>query len=366
MKHLHHIFKIGIFIFVLAFFIIMEDLHPLTPLIYVVTGILHIIYEKYRRHPAMLVLQLGFLIWGFMVEPGVMFLFLAWTYDAVRERHWYAVILPVYLAFANFPVEQALPYTLLFLLVAFSAYSLSNLMEKEKRLQKAFDQERAVRFQLEKQKGELMASNRKIEELTAASERSRIAGEIHDHIGHRIAGILMQLQVVEKVMEGDPELAKTSVKESWQKLSRTLELLRETVHNIKPKERTGILYLEDILKEYPYLKTDLYIKGDSGRVPSHYVELMGVNLKEALTNATKHGKADRLEVRVEVLPRFVRFSTRDNGRGKEKITLDRGLGLKGMKERVEALGGSISFSGKEGFQIVSILPLKGTDEEGET
>lgn len=82
-------------------------------------------------------------------------------------------------------------------------------------------------------------------------------------------------------------------------------------------------------------------------------------VREAITNSIRHGKADKTDVIVKFAPDNIRVYIIDNGTGCNKIT--EGHGLKGMREKVNAAGGSIEFSSLagNGFSVKVLIPVEG-------
>jgi signal transduction histidine kinase len=93
---------------------------------------------------------------------------------------------------------------------------------------------------------------------------------------------------------------------------------------------------------------------ESVEVAAYYV------VSEALTNAAKHSGATRVEVEVEVHERTLRVTVHDNGAGGAQP--DQGSGLLGLKDRAEAIGGTLSLESGRGVgtSLVAELPLDGS------
>jgi len=81
------------------------------------------------------------------------------------------------------------------------------LLERKTTYQQAYDRERQTRYALEETKAKLLQAARKTAHLAEIRERNRIAREIHDSVGHKLAGILLLLQATAKVQGKDPEKA---------------------------------------------------------------------------------------------------------------------------------------------------------------
>lgn len=202
-----------------------------------------------------------------------------------------------------------------------------------------------------------MGATREVAHLAEIRERNRIAREIHDHVGHSLAGILLQLQVAQKVSDQDDKKAREMVENSITRLAEAVELLQDTVHNLKPEERLGIDYLHKVITNFQFCPVHFEHWGDFESLTASHVEIISVTLKEALTNAARHSHATRVDVRLEIRKNIVRLYFKDNGKGCPYI--HEGLGISGMKERVRNVGGHISFTPQNGFMIVGVLPVEG-------
>ena len=76
-----------------------------------------------------------------------------------------------------------------------------------------------------------------------------------------------------------------------------------------------------------------------------------------MTNSVRHGKAERISVRLDYSNESITFCIADNGIGAE--TLKEGYGLKGIRERVEAFNGKLETGSSDGFYLKGIVYLEG-------
>jgi signal transduction histidine kinase len=84
------------------------------------------------------------------------------------------------------------------------------------------------------------------------------------------------------------------------------------------------------------------------------------SLQEGLTNAFRHGKADRVLVHLQQAGDMIILNITDNGRGSGSSGISEGVGLAGMRERVESMGGTIHFRNLSGgFKLTVELPKDG-------
>ena len=162
--------------------------------------------------------------------------------------------------FSSFEKVQLL--LLIFVMSGLVALVTKNIETKKKVYRNILDSERRLRYELENTKAQLLNSSREVVHIAEVKERNRIARNIHDNIGHSIAGIYMQLQVVEKLYGKDDAKARKLLKDSIIGLSNSLNVVRDTVHNIKPKENLGIEYITKIIDSFKFCEVEFKHIGD--------------------------------------------------------------------------------------------------------
>jgi signal transduction histidine kinase len=267
----------------------------------------------------------------------------------------YIEIAFVAFALLYFPTNNKVNLLVFYAIACIVAYLLRQMKIKEKSYRKTIDSERRLRYELEITKVKLLNSSREAVHIAEIKERNRIARNIHDNIGHSIAGIFMQLQVVEKLYGKDDDKAREMLRKSINGLSDSLNVVRDTVHNIKPKENLGIEYVSRVIEDFQFTRVEFKHSGDINMVSPQHMELVATNIKEALTNSSKYSKATKMNISLDISHKYIRLLIKDNGVGCSKFK--EGLGISGMKERISNVGGSISISGEDGFLIVCVIPI---------
>ncbi len=79
-------------------------------------------------------------------------------------------------------------------------------------------------------------------------------------------------------------------------------------------------------------------------------------IQESLTNAIRHGKADKIHITIERVYNTIIIHVKDNGTGCQKI--EEGFGLQHMAERLELLNGELSYDGTDGFVVTAKIALR--------
>jgi signal transduction histidine kinase len=204
-----------------------------------------------------------------------------------------------------------------------------------------------------------------------ATERNRIAREIHDSVGHALSVVTIQASAARKLIERDPGFAadalatiETASRRAAAELDDMLSLLRyETRSPAAPAPDLGSLDELLTAARSAGLTVNSAVSGDLSRLPSLVSEEAYRIVQEGLTNAVKHSRAQRVDVTVDFEPGAVRLEVRDDGRGGPTKNGDAGHGLIGIGERVKIYGGEMStFTPTSGgFVLRASLPLEGDD-----
>ena len=230
---------------------------------------------------------------------------------------------------------------------------------------------------------QLRENTRRLVETTAEEERSRaaaaiatertdIARELHDSLGHRTTLISLHADVAREALDGDRasavaalEVVKTTSSEMMEEMRVTVRMLRR---DETPREPVSLQTLQDqVFAPLPLrIQADIRAEDDAGRVPSRPVQAAAQRIvQEALTNVVRHSRAGSAEVRVLNTGEQLRVTVRDPGpaadrpAGPPPSVQGAGLGIHGMRERAEALGGSfVVDDGSAGFVVEAVLPAQ--------
>lgn len=216
----------------------------------------------------------------------------------------------------------------------------------------------------------LKQSTDEVNRLSVVAERNRIAREIHDSLGHNMTALIMQLQMTEHLLGEDEKRAEELLKSAADTARNSLAEIREVVETLRGEEKTGLSSgaLRDMIREFSE-KTGVTIKlelesgsglQESGNTPESYQTTADMALyrivQESLTNAVRHGNATEITARICYSEKEIRFWIRDNGSGAEAIA--EGFGLKGIRERAEAFGGTVTVLSDQGFTLSGNLHLE--------
>ncbi|MCR3921409.1 MAG: sensor histidine kinase [Firmicutes bacterium] len=351
-------------IFALTLQVAYAQIMPLEVIGLLLLAVFFIYREKYANLVVVMCVEVVLIFTLSLANPSYLYLYSVIAYDLASYGRYRWI--PFVAAVGPFYLRGQGISTFIFLLVisGISGYQRHILEEKETSFRRVYDRERQLRFALEEAKGKLLGAAREAAHIAEIQERNRIAREIHDSIGHNLAGILLQLQVAHKTLHRDVHKADEYLAKSIAGLAASVELLRDTVHNIKPKEQLGLDYLQRVIDNFQFCPVEFSHSGNFNLLTPSQVEIISSILKEGLTNAQRHSQATQVEIKLDSTEQLVRLYIKDNGIGCDHM--QEGLGISGMKERIRYAGGHLSIYGKDGFMLVCVLPreMGGAISEG--
>lgn len=195
--------------------------------------------------------------------------------------------------------------------------------------------------------------------VSQLEERNNIAQEIHDKIGHTISGSLMQLEAARLLMKVDVEKSNSMVENVVNVLREGMESIRSTLRNIKPPaEQMGIGKVKLMIDRFALnnkTKVNFLYEGNLEYISFIQWKVIYENISEALTNSIKYAEADSVTVSIRVLNRIIKAEIKDNGLG--ELQIKKGLGIRGIEERTQNIGGNVIVDGTSGFSIIMLLPV---------
>jgi len=193
---------------------------------------------------------------------------------------------------------------------------------------------------------ELAASRARIVEAGDA-ERRRLERNLHDGAQQRLVALSLQLRVCErKLAEGDPQAGEL-LRRAKAELADALEELRELARGIHPAVLTdhGLVPALDMLAERTDVPVEISARLED-RLPQPVEAAAYYIVAEALTNASKHARASRVRVDVRRVDGSALVMVADDGVGNADAR--GGSGLRGLRDRVEALGGDLGVESPAG------------------
>jgi signal transduction histidine kinase len=190
------------------------------------------------------------------------------------------------------------------------------------------------------------------------AERRRLERNLHDGAQQRLVGIALALRLLDRLIDDDPARAHAALSSVMDELSQGLAELRELARGLHPAVLTdhGLRAAIAAVAQRAPLPVELIF--DEGERPSEAVEVAAYYVvSEALTNVAKYAAATAAQVEVRGLGDRLVVVVSDDGVGGADVR--GGSGLRGLEDRVEALGGRLHVQSPpgEGTSVRADLPL---------
>ncbi|MFI6981937.1 sensor histidine kinase [Embleya sp. NPDC050154] len=229
---------------------------------------------------------------------------------------------------------------------------------------------RAYYVELEDRADRLERERDQQAQIAAASERARIARELHDVVAHNVSVMVVQADGAAYALDGAPELTREALgtisatgREALAEMRRLLGVLRSQNEGDAYVPQPGVEQLEDLLERVRSagLPVGLAVEGVPVELPQGVALTVYRIVQEALTNTRKHGGPNaEAMVRLRYLGEDVELDVGDDGRGAAAPGDGMGHGLVGMGERVALFGGRLETGPRSGggWQVRARLPVR--------
>lgn len=211
---------------------------------------------------------------------------------------------------------------------------------------------------------ELRAAQQQLQDIAIVEERTRIAREMHDSLGHRLTVAVVQLEGAQRLIPTDPDRAsriigamRDEMKEALAELRRTVAALRAPLEPDLPLE-AAVSQLAQTFQHNTGLLTHFSPPTQFPALPDSYRLAFYRAAQESLTNAQRHAAARNVWLRLEATGADVCLTVEDDGRGFADGGSASGSGLNGLHERAAALGGRLQLANRPGggAQIIFSAP----------
>ena len=191
--------------------------------------------------------------------------------------------------------------------------------------------------------------------LAAVAERERIARDLHDVLGHTLSVIVLKSELAGRLIEQDPKRAATEMADVERTARTALAEVRETIGgyrtrglNAEMEQARQTLSAAGVLLQCETRPPVLEAKQET---------VLALAVREAVTNIVRHAHATECTMRFATAPDgFASFEVADNGRPHTAAVAHEGNGLRGMRERVQQVGGRFRIESERGTRLLIELP----------
>lgn len=198
---------------------------------------------------------------------------------------------------------------------------------------------------------QLHLAREQVEHLAKVAERERIARDLHDLLGHTLSVIILKSELASRLSEKDPARATQEIRDV-ERISR--DALAQVRQAVQGYQSTGLAAEFEQAKqtlETAGLQVDLSL--EPARLTPQTESVLALAVREAVTNVVRHAHATRCSLHFHANSTAYELAIADNGRGGP---IDEGSGLRGMRDRVESLGGTLERIAGEGLTLKISLP----------
>jgi two-component system sensor histidine kinase DesK len=198
----------------------------------------------------------------------------------------------------------------------------------------------------------LRKANEEIEHLAKVAERERIARDLHDVLGHTLSVIILKSELAGKLVDHDPERAKAEIADVEQTSRAALADVRSTIRGYRAHSLEAELKQAKATLETAGLTVES--ESEEVRLTPAQESVVALVVREAVTNVVRHAHARNCHLRLLPVNGNCRIEIQDDGRGGGAVE---GNGLRGMRERIEALGGTLERDNRVGTRLSIQFPL---------
>ena len=194
-------------------------------------------------------------------------------------------------------------------------------------------------------------------------ERAHLARELHDGTSQTLVSVKLLTEAALERLPADSSVARQALSRAVDRLTSALVEVRGISHRLRPVmlDTLGLpAALNQLLDEMwglSAMRFTVQVEGEPADLPEAIKTVLFRVTQEAVTNIQRHAQATRVELRMVFASGAVRLSVQDNGRGfqPDAISRDpqRGIGLRNMRERLAAIGGTLQLESDNGRTVVT-------------
>ena len=199
------------------------------------------------------------------------------------------------------------------------------------------------------------------EKFGEKNERKRLARELHDTIGHALAGMAVGVDACITMIDKNPQLAKAQLKIISKAIRKGMKDVRNSLNKMRPdflqqyRLKEAIEKMKEEISDVTDLKINLNYQIDETGFDTKIEDILFRVIQESITNSIRHGLATVVDIDIYKENNLLCLKIKDNGKGCKAINY--GFGLKQMVERVSQIRGDINFYSENGFTTEIKIPL---------
>ena len=254
------------------------------------------------------------------------------------------------------------PFNALFVFIYYMVEMILNQMSEKKRIL-------SLNEELAQKNEQLLIQARQLEAATQTKERNRLAREIHDTLGHALTGIITGLDACMMLLDIDPAAAKAQLSVIADVARNGMKDVRRSINALRPDALEKTMLKDALVQMITETEktTGAVISFDCNTGLHGFTQdeedTIYRIVQESMTNSIRHGKATEIRIRIGREYNLLTISITDNGIGCQNV--QKGFGLHHMQERLQLLGGQLSYHGENGFMIEAQIPIRWGEEKAD-
>ena len=357
-------------LYVLGIFLMIGMSGWVRPVIVVLIALLHITLSDLIPGKRLRYIEMGAFVGAGAAMPdhALMFFLPLLLYDCMRMRSWKAGVITgvgvlcqmVWFVRGEMGVFRFVLWCFTLILAAIFSVRTERSLKLAQKVIHLKDSSTELRLAMQKRQQDLLEKQDYEIHLAKLQERNRIAREIHDNVGHMLSRSILQMGALQTIHKEEPLHGQlVAINDT---LSQAMNNIRESVHDLHNESLDLKQALREVTDEFRDKYEIAFTYDMSAAVPRNVKYCFLTITKEALANVVRHSNATRVSLYFCEHPGFYQMLVEDNGTdikvkeaqiAKAQVS---GIGLSNMRERVEALGGTIAFLTDKGFEIRISVP----------
>lgn len=357
-------------LYVLGIFLMIGMSGWVRPVIVVLIALLHITLSDLIPGKRLRYIEMGAFVGAGAAMPdhALMFFLPLLLYDCVRMRSWKAGVITgvgvlcqmVWFVRGEMGVFRFVLWCFTLILAAIFSVRTERSLKLAQEVIHLKDSSTELRLAMQKRQQDLLEKQDYEIHLATLQERNRIAREIHDNVGHMLSRSILQMGALQTIHKEEPLHGQlVAINDT---LSQAMNNIRESVHDLHNESLDLKQALREVTDEFRDKYEIAFTYDMSAAVPRNVKYCFLAITKESLANVVRHSNATRVSLYFCEHPGFYQMLVEDNGTdikvkeaqiAKAQVS---GIGLSNMRERVEALGGTIAFLTDKGFEIRISVP----------
>lgn len=295
------------------------------------------------------------------LNPNFLFFAPILAYDILKEKYQASLVILILPLIKHYKHISSITVIQLFILLAV-AYIIKNLTCKFTILQRNYfklrDEAIELSNDLKYKNNELLEKQDYEITMATLNERNRIAGEIHDNIGHLLSSAILQIGALMTISKDS--YIKENLTQIKNTLSTGMDSIRNSIHNIHEKSINLQMKLEELVQNFTFCSAFLEYHIDTDLTLKAKYSVLFI-VKEAFSNTMKHSNASQLHLTLREHPSFYQLILMDNGsKINPYINSKDGMGVNNIFKRVEELNGHMNITTENGFKIFISFPKGGS------